>query len=127
MKVQRISTGAVLFAELSHIFCCGLPIFVAVMSAGSQVGLGGFFALFHEIIHHHERTILLVSGLLLALGLILHYVSFQINCRTTGCADVHSDCAPQKFRVGWVFAIAIALYVINLTFYVLSGHGFDAH
>jgi len=123
MKVQQISTTAIMLAEFSHIACCGLPIFVAIMSAGSQVGLGGAFTLFHEHIHHYELVILAGSGLLLALGLGLHYASYQINCRTTGCEGSHGDCAPKKFRVGWVFTIALVLYAVNLTVYIFSGHG----
>ena len=122
-KFQKAATTVSLLAELSHIFCCGLPIVIAVMSAGSQVGLGGGFLAFHTLIHDYEYQILVGSGLLLAVGLLLHYVSYQIDCRTTGCGHVHDDCGPKKFRVGWIFSIAIALYAANLTFYVLSGHG----
>ena len=123
MRIQRAATTASLVAELSHIFCCGLPIFVAVVSAGSQIGLGGSFLAFHAIMHDYEVPILIGSGLLLAFGLLLHYISFRINCRATGCA--HSDCTPMKFRVGWIFTIAIVLYAANLAFYVLSGHGVE--
>ena len=98
-------------------------MFVAVVSAGSQIGLGGGFAAFHDIIHAYERQVLMGSGLLLAFGLLLQYISYQIDCRTTGCAGSHGDCAPKKFRVGWIFSIATALYASNLAFYFLSGHG----
>ena len=127
MKVQRITTTAVVVAELSHILCCGLPIFVAVLSAATQVGVGGGFAAFHELIHDHEFELLMGSGALLLFGLIVHYVSHQLNCRTTGCESVHGDCAPKKYRVGWIFMIAVVLYIANLTFYILSGHASHAH
>ena len=120
-RIQSAAGAVSLLAELSHIFCCGLPIFVAVMSAGSQIGLGGGFIAFHGLIHNYEVMILIGSGLLLALGLALHYVSYRINCRTTGCA--HDDCEPVKFRVGWIFAIALVLYGANIAFFILSGHG----
>lgn len=120
---QRAATTASLLAELSHVFCCGLPIFVAVMSTGSQIGFGGAFLAFHGVIHDYEVQILIASGLLLAFGLGLHYVSHQINCRATGCA--HSDCEPKKFRVGWIFTIALVLFGANLAFYFISGHGFE--
>lgn len=123
INFQRVATTASLMAELSHIFCCGLPIFVAIMSAGSQIGLGGGFLVFHAIIHDYEIPILIGSGMLLAVGLLLHYISFRINCRTVGCA--HSDCEPVKFRVGWIFTIAIALYALNLALYIYSGHGVE--
>ncbi|MEO1609941.1 MAG: hypothetical protein AAFR90_11510 [Pseudomonadota bacterium] len=127
MKVQSISTKAVLVAELSHILCCGLPIFIAIMSVGSQAGLGSVFITFHGLIHEYERFILGGSGLLIVFGLLSHYVSYQINCQTTGCKGVHEDCAPKKFRVGWIFTIAVVLYIANITFYVFSGHGAEMH
>ncbi len=126
-KFKSVATAASLIAELSHIFCCGLPIFVAVLSAGSQIGLGGGFVVFHELMHDYERLILIGSGMLLVIGLLLHYVSHQIDCRTTGCHGAHGDCAPKKFRVGWIFTIAVALYAANLAFYVLSGHGVEPY
>jgi len=122
-NIQRVATSASLIAELSHIFCCGLPIFIAVMSAGSQVGFGGGFMAFHGLIHHYEVQILAGSGLLLAIGLMLHWVSYKIDCRTTGCH--HGACEPKKFRVGWIFTIALVLYAANVTFYIYSGHGHE--
>ena len=65
----------------------------------------------------------MASGAVLAVGLALHYVSYQINCRASGCA--HDDCEPKKFRVGWIFTIAVALFAANLAFYVLSGHAVE--
>ena len=120
-RIQSTAAAVSLLAELSHIFCCGLPVLVAVLSVGSQIGLGGGFLAFHALVHNYEVMILAGSGLLLALGLALHYVSFRINCRATGCA--HDDCEPVKFRVGWIFAIALVLYCANIAFFVLSGHG----
>jgi hypothetical protein len=125
-KFKSAATTVSLLAELSHIFCCGLPIFVAVLSAGSQIGVGGLAA-FHGVMHDYERLILAGSGALLTLGLVLHYISYQIDCRTIACGDAHGDCAPKKFRVGWIFSVAVVLYAANLAFYFLSGHGAEPH
>ena len=92
------------------------------MSAGSQIGFGGAFLVFHKFVHAYELHILLGSGLLLAFGFGLHFVSYLIDCRATGCA--HDDCEPKKFRVGWIFTIALLLYIANLAFYFISGHGY---
>jgi len=127
MKAQNITTTAIVIAELSHILCCGLPIFIGIMSVGTQVGLGGAFLTFHSFIHHYELIVLMGSGLLLTFGLLLHYISYQINCKETGCAGRHDDCAPKKFRVSWIFIVAVALYFANVTFYFVSGHGSEMH
>ncbi len=93
------------------------------MSAGSQIGFGGAFLVFHKFIHDYELYILIGSGLLLAFGFALHFFSYWMDCRANGC--MHSDCSPKKFRVGWIFTIALALYAANLAFYFISGHGFE--
>ncbi|MGI9388141.1 MAG: hypothetical protein ACR2OX_11990 [Methyloligellaceae bacterium] len=121
MKLNRAAGSVSIAAELSHVFCCGLPVVVALLSAGAQVGLGSGFLFIHDIMHAYERPILAGSGLLLVAGLILQYVSFRIDCRNTGCA--HSDCAPKKMQVSWIFRIAVVMYAANLAFYFLSGHG----
>ena len=121
MKSHRATAAAVVIAELSHVFCCGLPIVVAVMSTGSQIGMGGAFLAFHALVHDYEKAILAASGAMLGVGFLLHYVSFHLDCRATECSQ--SDCAPQRFRVGWIFIIAVALYAGNLAFYFISGHG----
>lgn len=120
-RLKSTATTVSLLAELSHIFCCGLPIFIAVMSAGSQVGFGGAFFVFHRFIHDFELQMLVGSGLLLAFGFSLHYFSYWMDCRSTGCT--HGACEPKKFQVGWIFTIALLIYVANISFYFLSGHG----
>ena len=122
IRLKSTATTFSLLAELSHIFCCGLPIFIAVMSAGSQIGFGGAFIAFHSIIHDFELQILIGSGLLLDVGFGLHVFSYWMDCRSTGCS--HDACEPKKFRVGWIFTIALLLYVANISFYFISGHGY---
>jgi len=91
------------------------------MSAGSQVGIGGAFLTFHKLMHDYERTILVGSGLFLALGLVLHFVSYRIDLRLKSGQPGEIE----PFRVGWIFAIALFLYAANLTFYFVSGHGYE--
>ncbi|MGI9406469.1 MAG: hypothetical protein ACR2O4_08870, partial [Hyphomicrobiaceae bacterium] len=97
MKLDRTASTVSLAAELSHVFCCGLPMLVAILSAGAQLGLGSGVLFVHDVMHAYEASILAGSGLLLIAGLILQYVSFRIDCRTTGC--VHGDCEPKKMKV----------------------------
>ena len=121
MRFQKVATTTTLLAELSHVCCCGLPIFVAVVSAGSQIGLVGGFATVHAWMHVYEVPLLVGSGSMLIFGASLQYLSFRLDCRSTGCA--HDDCRPKKFRVSWILGVAIALYAVNIVFYFLSGHG----
>ncbi len=120
-KLRRTANFVSLAAELSHVFCCGIPMLVAILSAGTQLGLGGGFLFLHDILHGYEVPIFVGSGLLLLVGFGLHYLSFFLDCRETGC--VHSDCSPKKFKVGWIFSVALVLFAANLAFYLLSNHG----
>ncbi|MGI9404846.1 MAG: hypothetical protein ACR2O4_00625 [Hyphomicrobiaceae bacterium] len=121
MKLDRTASAVSLAAELSHVFCCGLPMLVAILSAGAQIGFGSGFLLIHDVMHVWEVQILAGSGLLLIAGLILQYVSFRIDCRTTGCT--HGDCEPRKMKVSGIFKIAVLMFAANVAFYILSGHG----
>ncbi len=120
-KLQRTATFFSLVAELSHIFCCGIPMLVAVLSTIMQIGLGGSFLFLHDLLHNYEIPIFIGSGLMLLLGLGLHYLSFYLDCRSTGCE--HADCTPKKFRVGRVFIFAATLFAVNLTFFLLAHYG----
>ncbi|MEM8971411.1 MAG: hypothetical protein AAGD43_05015 [Pseudomonadota bacterium] len=121
-RLKSTATTVSLLAELSHIFCCGLPIFIAVMSAGSQIGFGGAFVVFHRFIHDYELHILIGSGLLLAFGFGLHIFSHWMECHSP--EHNHHKSKPKRFRIGWIFSIALILYVANLSFYFISGHGY---
>jgi|GEM_PF-4014507 len=120
ISLKKTAAAFSVLAELGHVFCCGLPVLIAVLSAGGQIGLGGIFLSYHDQIHAYESRILIGSGLLLALGLALHFVSHRIDCRSKG--GDHDDCRPAKFRIGWLFSIALCLFVGNVAFYLYSGH-----
>ncbi len=108
-------------AELSHVFCCGLPMLAAIMSAGSQVGLSGSFVAFHHFTHAYEVPILIGSGLLLLTAFLLQVISYRVECNQAICQ--HGDCTPRKFRVSWIFVVALALFVVNVSVFYWSGHG----
>lgn len=91
---------------------------MAVFSTGMQLGMGGGILIVHDVMHDYEIPIFIGSGILLLVGLSLHYLSFQLDCRRTGC--FHEDCTPKKFKVGRVFLFAAFLYVANLTFFFLT-------
>jgi len=120
ISFKKTAAAFSVVAELAHIFCCGLPVLIAVMSAGGQLGLGGIFLTYHGRIHEYEIHILVGSGLLLAIGLALHFISHRIDCQSADRG--HEDCRSTKFRVGGIFSIALILFVANVVFYLVSGH-----
>lgn len=97
------------------------------MSASSHAGLSGFFNFFHNKIHNYEIIILLISGFFLMVSFLFKFVRFQLNSQKSGCEYFCLGINFYKFRFDWVLTIAIALYVTNLVFYFLFGHGNGEH
>jgi hypothetical protein len=111
-------------SEISHIFCCGLPMVFSVMSLLSGLGFitfmpSGLYFL-HEAMHAYEIPMIIMSAVILMMGWTLHYVAYRLDCRSTGC--VHGPCAPKKKRSGKVLCIATGLFMLNIAGYFLL-HG----
>lgn len=120
-KIQKFVYWACVSSEISHIFCCGLPILFSLLSLLS--GLGVIIAMpagldfLHEALHDYEIPMIITSGCIIVLGWALHYVAYRIDCRSTGCG--HGPCAPKKRNSGRVLIIATALFVMNVSIYFL--------
>src|SRR5690606_14732462 len=90
--------GIIILSESMHIFCCVLPTLFSLM--GLLAGLGVVAALppsfntLHEALHAYEVPLIIVSGLLIALGWGVDRYSRKIDCHDTGCC--HEPCGPQK-------------------------------
>lgn len=125
--MQRLQNFVYWFSitsEISHFFCCGLPIVFSVLSLLTSAGLTTAMPLgldlMHEAMHVYEVPMILASALILAMGWGLHYIAYRIDCRKTGCE--HEPCAPKKKRSGKVLIVATLLFALNLTAYLLL-HG----
>lgn len=123
-SIQTVINWFCLTTEISHFFCCGLPILFSILSLLSSAGLVATMPAGLEHIHHlthdYEVSIIMISGVILAMGWGLHYIAYRIDCRTTGCA--HAPCAPKKRRSGKVLMIATILFALNLIGYFALHH-----
>ncbi|MDY0029236.1 MAG: hypothetical protein RBR86_04750 [Pseudobdellovibrionaceae bacterium] len=110
---------AVLLSELSHVFCCVLPTLVTVMGVLANAGLmgaaPGVLMDLHETIHHYEIPLIIFSGVMVALGWIIHLASTDVDCHDTGCA--HPPCSPKKRNNSRILVIATVLFAVNLLIY----------
>lgn len=124
-KLQKSMAGAIILSEISHVFCCGLPSVFAVLSLLSGLGMVTIMpsALehIHHVLHHYEIPMIVVSGLILISGYVLHYISEKLNCVDTGCH--HPPCEPKKVRTDKVLIVATVLYLVNLVVYVVFHSG----
>ncbi|MGB1077074.1 MAG: hypothetical protein ACPG05_02110 [Bdellovibrionales bacterium] len=126
--MDRINTHlgwAVMLSQLTHVFCCGLPVVFSVLSLLSGFGLLGMMPesteIVHEILHSWEMPILLGSGGVLALGWLLHAYARRLDCtKMSSCS--HEPCAPKKRKSSYIMIGATVLFAINLFVFVVLEH-----
>lgn len=119
-RIRKSLFWALALSEASHVFCCVLPtVFTAlsVLAGLGMVSMPAFMVEFHEILHAWEVPVISFSGVILALGWILHAYSLRIDCHDTGCC--HPPCAPVKKRSLTILRIATVLFLANLAIYTI--------
>ena len=123
-RIQTFINWACITSEISHIFCCGLPMVFSIISLLSGLGLIAVMPAGLEFLHHalhdYEIPMIMMSGFVLLMGWGLHYIAYRIDCHNTGC--VHGSCAPKKRRSSKVLMVATALFLLNISGYFLLHH-----
>ncbi len=123
-RLQNAINWVVVTSEISHFFCCGIPIVFSLLSLLSGMGIIASMPLgfnnLHEAMHQYEIPMIAMSGVIIALGWMLHMVATRIDCRNTGCG--HQPCAPKKKQSSKILMVATGLFALNLTAYFLL-HG----
>ena len=126
--MDRINTHlgwAVILSQLTHVFCCGLPVLFSILSLLSGFGLIGMMPAsmesVHEALHTWETPILIGSGVILVLGWALHAYARRLDCtKTSSCS--HAPCAPKKRKSSYILMGATALFIVNLLVFVVLEH-----
>lgn len=123
-RIQKFIISAVVISEVSHIFCCVLPTVFSLLSLLSALGMTGVMphALheLHHALHDWEQPMIALSALLLAFGWGSWMLARGMDCRATGCT--HEPCRPRKTRIFQFLKIATALFVANLSLYLVFHH-----
>ncbi len=123
-RFQTAINWAAALTQMSHFFCCGLPLIFGVLSLLSGFGIMVTLPLnehdFHHMLHDYEVPFLTFAAIILLIGWALHYISWKIDCRSTGCS--HEPCAPKKRRSSKVLFISTALFIFNIIVF-LTAHG----
>ena len=129
-KLSSFLSSTVIFSQLMHIFCCGLPFLFSVVSLfsllGVSIALPTAFSGLHEAIHEWEVPILMFSGAVVVLGWVLHIISVKLDCRKDGMC-VHEPCEPKKDKSALLLQFASILFIINCVIYFLFHEGIDHH
>lgn len=118
-RIQKSIVTAVLLSEISHVFCCVLPILFSVFSLLAGVGvisvMPQIFLDIHEALHAYEIPMIITSGIVLAFGWALYFISRKLDCHDTGCG--HGPCEPRKVSAHTILKIATVLFIINISVY----------
>jgi hypothetical protein len=123
-RIQRFIDWASVLSQISHIFCCGLPVLFSVLSLLSSLGFlvvmpSGLMSI-HDIMHDYEMPMMITAGVIVLFGWVLHYISWRIDCLKTGCE--HEPCGTKKKRSSKLLAFATFLFLVNLSGYLYLGH-----
>lgn len=113
---HKVIHWVTLASTLSHIFCCGIPMVVGLLSLLAGMGalttiLPGLESMHHRM-HSIELPLLVFSALMLALGWAVHVHGRKVDCHSTGCS--HPPCEPKKTRASLLMIIATALFAFNV-------------
>ncbi len=123
-KYRKTVLAALLVSETSHIFCCVLPTVFSIASVLSGIGIistlpTGWIEV-HDLLHHWEVPMIMVSGIILALGWGLHYYSEHMGPHEQHkhCCDGHcGPSAQKKNKIHTILKITTILFAVNVTVY----------
>jgi len=120
-KIQNTLYAAIIATELSHVFCCVLPTIFSVLSILAGLGVVGVVPVWlkeaHELLHNWEIPIILTSGVVITLGWFLHHYFNKVDCHD------HGPCIQKKKISKHILTIATALFVINVSVFVVFHKG----
>ena len=115
----KLTYSFIISSAFMHLLCCGLPLLLSAANIATMVGVVGAGVAHSQWFEQVEVTVLVASGMMLAISIALQLISNRIDCRTDG-ACVHRPCDNKKTLSQRVLTIAVALYVLNLTLFFLA-------
>ena len=120
-RLQKTTDCFALASGLSHLFCCGVPFVISILSlvanAGFLASLPSGLEYFHELMHGYEKGLFVFSAFILLLGWGLHFVAKRMDCHSTGCS--HPPCDTKKTKSSWILIVATIIFVVNAASYFL--------
>lgn len=121
-NLNRYISITTVASEVTHLFCCGLPMVFSILSFFTSIGMlasmPASLDYLHETLHPYEVPMIIISAFLISMGWILHLISQRIDCRKTGDC-VHKPCSPKKKKSSKILTIASILFIFNLTGYLV--------
>lgn len=119
-RLQTVIDWTAALTQMGHIFCCGLPFVFSAMSLLSSFGIMVTLPFdghsLDHMMHDYAAPFLTFATIVLLIGWGLHFVSWKIDCLSTGCG--HKSCAPKKKRSGKILLFSTVLFAANLLIFM---------
>lgn len=132
MKATTIRKGTTVISVLSilpHIFCCGIPAVMAIISLGTTVGLAGVLATnpFYKFVDHYHEILICIAITSVFISGILNFVAYRIDCHTAASHCHHGDCSPKKRSSFKIFLFSLALLCLDLSWFATEKFELGLH
>lgn len=114
-KVHHVVSWVALLSAFSHVFCCGLPTLVGILSLLTSFGtfstlLPGFNAL-HNLLSQYEMALIVFSVAVLMVGWGVQLHADHVDCHDSGCC--HPPCDPKKISARRLLWLATVVFILN--------------
>ncbi len=132
MNTQKIRSTTGIISALSilpHIFCCGIPAVMALISLGTTIGLAGVMAtnpLYRFVDNYHTILLGIAIGSVVLSG-ILNFVAWRIDCHEAASHCHHGDCAPKKRSSFKIFLFSLALLCVDIAWFATEEEVLGLH
>lgn len=117
-------------AMLPHVFCCGIPAVVALISLGTTLGLGAAMAgnPFYAFVDAYHLPLLGLAIASVVISGILNFIAYRIDCRMAAAsACTHGDCTPRKRHSLRLFAASLALLALDIAWFSAEEYVLGLH
>jgi hypothetical protein len=126
----RRTTGIVsVLSILPHVFCCGIPAIMALISLGTTIGLAGVLATnpLYRLIDSYHEILLIVAIVSVIISGVLNYLAYRIDCHTAASHCHHGDCTPKKRASAKIFYFSLGLLVLDLAWFATERNLLGLH
>lgn len=128
-SIRRTTSIVSMLSILPHIFCCGIPAVMAIISLGTTVGLAGVLATnpFYRFVDQYHEILITIAISSVVISGILNFVAWRIDCHTAASHCHHGDCTPKKRSSFKIFLFSLALLSLDLAWFATEKFELGLH
>jgi hypothetical protein len=128
-SIRRTTSIVSVLSILPHIFCCGIPATMAIISLGTTVGLAGVLATnpFYQFVDQYHEILITIAILSVIISGTLNFIAYRIDCHEAASHCHHGDCAPKKRSSAKIFLFSLALLTLDLAWFATEKFELGLH